>query len=120
MGLIPIAILYGAPITVENYIKRSMVPSGLGNWIGAGWLLGFPMVYLYAWKSRTFKSLGPWLRFNFVPTTTLAEEWATFRYKLWNNVEPVTEVMVAVTCSNKCLMMTEKMDVDVESKAGGY
>jgi hypothetical protein len=73
MGIVPMGIMYGAPITINDYIVYSMIPSGIGNWIGGGWLLGFPLVYLYAWKSRTHKHIGSFLAFNFIPTTTLAE-----------------------------------------------
>jgi hypothetical protein len=73
MGLVPLGMMYGAPVTTSEYIVDSMIPSAIGNWIGGGWLLGFPLVYLYAWKSRTFKHIGPFLAFNFIPTTTLAE-----------------------------------------------
>jgi hypothetical protein len=73
MGLIPIGMMYGADITPRHYFVDSMIPSCIGNWIGGGWLLGFPLVYLYAWKSRSIKHVGEFLIFNFVPTTTIAE-----------------------------------------------
>lgn len=66
----------------------------IGNWIGAAFLLGLPMVYLYAWKSRTHKHIAAFLRFNLVPTTTIAEEWNLLCYKVWHDVTP-SELVLA-------------------------
>jgi formate/nitrite transporter len=48
MGFVPVAMMYGADITPNEYIQESVVPSAIGNWIGGGFLLGLPLVYLYA------------------------------------------------------------------------
>jgi formate/nitrite transporter FocA (FNT family) len=31
MGLVPMAMMYGAPITVNDYIVESIIPSGIGT-----------------------------------------------------------------------------------------
>jgi hypothetical protein len=110
MGIVPMGILYGAPITIKHYIQDSMIPGAIGNWIGGGWLLGFPLVYLYAWKSRTHKHIGPFLAFNFIPTTTLAEEYAIFRYKIWNHVEPPSDIILSAK------YIQADVEKDIESK----
>lgn len=50
-----------------------MIPVAIGNWIGGGFLIAFPFIYLYAWESRTFKTIEGFLYFNFVPTMTPKE-----------------------------------------------
>jgi hypothetical protein len=89
MGFVPIAMMYGADITPNEYIRESVVPSAIGNWIGGGFLLGLPLVYLYAWESRTFTSIYDFLVYNFVPTTTCQEEYNHYSTKMWNNVSQV-------------------------------
>lgn len=113
MGVIPLGIMYGSNVSITQYIVKSVIPSLIGNWIGAAFLLGLPLVYLYAWESRSFKHVGTFLRFNLVTTTTLSEEWSLFCYKIWNDVTP-TEIVVA----EEYALQTEKYDSgkDVEMK----
>jgi formate/nitrite transporter len=94
MGFVPIAMMYGADISPNKYIRESVVPSAIGNWIGGGFLLGVPLVYLYAWESRSFRSIYDFLVFNFVPTTTFAEEYDHYSTKMWNNVSQVVPLAV--------------------------
>ena len=47
MGYIPTAMFYGAPISVSQYILRSMIPSFIGNLIGAGVIVGCTLLYLH-------------------------------------------------------------------------
>jgi formate/nitrite transporter FocA (FNT family) len=86
MGYVPIAMMYGADITPNDYICESVVPSAIGNWIGGGWLLGVPLVYSYAWESLIFTRFLDFLVFNFVPTTTCQEEYTHYSTKMWNDV----------------------------------
>mmetsp|Transcript_8852 Transcript_8852/g.8761 ORF Transcript_8852/g.8761 Transcript_8852/m.8761 type:complete len:345 (+) Transcript_8852:123-1157(+) len=89
MGFVPVAMMYGADITPIEYIQESVVPSAIGNWIGGGFLLGTPLVYLYAWESRSFKNIYDFLVYNLVPTTTWKEEYDHYSTKMWKNVPQV-------------------------------
>eukprot|EP00596_Hydrurales_sp_CCMP1899_P010302 CAMPEP_0119051628 /NCGR_PEP_ID=MMETSP1177-20130426/73185_1 /TAXON_ID=2985 /ORGANISM="Ochromonas sp, Strain CCMP1899" /LENGTH=332 /DNA_ID=CAMNT_0007030899 /DNA_START=164 /DNA_END=1162 /DNA_ORIENTATION=+ len=88
MGFVPIAMMYGADITPNEYIRESVVPSCIGNWIGGAVLLALPLVYLYCWESRSYTNISDFLVYNFVPTTTWKEEYDHYMMKMWYNVPP--------------------------------
>jgi formate/nitrite transporter len=106
MGYVPIAIMYGAPITIDRYIIESIIPSVIGNFVGAGFLLGATLVYVYAWESRSWSTLKELFDYNFVPTTTLKEEWTHYTTKIWYNIDQ-SATLVAVELYH---------DEDVEGK----
>ncbi|KAF8967860.1 Formate/nitrite transporter [Flammula alnicola] len=46
MFSVPLGIMFGAPLTVDQYIKKSLIASFLGNVVGA-LLVGLPATYMY-------------------------------------------------------------------------
>lgn len=46
--LVPVGLMYGAPITITQYLTNSLLPSSFGNLIG-GSILGCLTYYLYLW-----------------------------------------------------------------------
>jgi formate/nitrite transporter len=82
MGYIPMSMLYGSNIRTLDYIANSLVPSYIGNVIGGGVIVGLPLVYLYAWETRTHKNPIDWLRYNFVPDHSLKQELQDFWHQL--------------------------------------
>ena len=93
MASIPIAIMYGAPITVSQYIVHSLLPVTLGNIIGGTFLVGGFLTYLYCWEKRKHASWRQWLIFNFVPVETWAEYARELRLHTFNNL-PIGEESV--------------------------
>ena len=88
MSFVPLAMYYGSPITVDQYIRRNLVPVTIGNWVGGFWLVGGTAFYLYSYSHRSIRSatLASWLRYNFVPDLPagqwLQKEWVDFRFQM--------------------------------------
>lgn len=48
MFSVPLGIMFGAPLTVAEYIRKSLIAALIGNIVGA-LLVGLPGVYFYLW-----------------------------------------------------------------------
>ena len=93
MASIPIAMMYGAPITVSQYIVRSLIPVTLGNIIGGTFLVGGFLTYLYCWEKREHTGWTQWLIFNFVRVGTWTECARGLQLHIFNNL-PIGEERV--------------------------
>jgi len=49
MFFIPIGMLYGASVSIADFVALNLIPVILGNIVGGAFLVGFSEFYLYAW-----------------------------------------------------------------------